>query len=132
MGRARHPPALRRQPAPSSPASCVNAFTHPTGGHTVNAGIHQRLERSELGGEPVTSMDARHVGNLRATQGGAEGGVLSDQGDGTGPGRQRIDALGERHTDHCANRIARPTRPAGRFKLDNLRAVEQRRDLYRV
>jgi hypothetical protein len=106
------------------------------GGHPVKAGVQQRLERPQLGGEAVAGMHAGHIGRLRATKGGAEGGVLGDQGDGAGPGRQRVEALGQGHADHGADRVAGPSRPAGRRKLahelSDLGAVEQRRDLYRV
>jgi hypothetical protein len=106
------------------------------GGHPVKAGVQQRLERPQLDGEAVAGMHARHAGNVGAAQGGAEGGVLADQGDGTGPSRQGVEALGQRHADHGADRVAGPTRPAGRrklvHKLGDLGAVKQRRKLYRV
>ena len=37
--------------------------------------------------------EARHVGNVRAAKGGSEDGVLADQGDGAGPGRQGVELL---------------------------------------
>jgi hypothetical protein len=106
------------------------------GGHAVKAGVQQRLERPQLGGEAVAGMNARDTGNVRATEGGAQGGVLAHQGDGSRPGRQGVKRLRQRHADHRADRVAGSSRPAGRrqfgHKLVDLRAVKQRRKLYRV
>jgi len=106
------------------------------GGHAVKAGVQQRLERPELAAEPVETMDARRISGMGAAEGGTECGVLADQRDGAGPGRQRVDAPGEHHADHHANRVAGPTRPAGCRKLGHelvdLGAVEQRRNLYGI
>jgi len=81
-------------------------------------------------------MDARHVGNVGAADGSPQGGVLGDQGDGAGPGRQGVERLRQRHADHHANRVAGSARPAGRHqlnhKLGDLRAAKQHRKLYRV
>jgi hypothetical protein len=106
------------------------------GSHAVKAGVQQRLELPQLGGEPVASVDARHVGRVGAAKRGAEGGVLADQGNGTGPSRQGVKGLGERHANHGTDRVAGSAGPAGRRQLadelSDLRAVEQRRKLYRV
>jgi hypothetical protein len=105
-------------------------------GHPVKAGVQQRLERPQLGREAVAGVDTRDAGNVGTSEGGAEGGVLADQGDGAGPGRQGVEALGEGHADHGADRVAGSARPAGRLKLSDklvdLGTVEQARDLYRV
>jgi hypothetical protein len=62
--------------------------------------------------------------------------MLGDQGDGAGPRRERVERLRQGHADHRADRVAGPTGPAGRLKLGDkpadLRAAEQRRDLYGV
>jgi hypothetical protein len=47
-------------------------------GHAVQAGIKQRLERPQLGGEAVAGVHARHAGNVRVAKGHAQGGVLAD------------------------------------------------------
>jgi hypothetical protein len=74
------------------------------GGHAAKSGVQQRLERPQLGREAVAGMDARHAARVRAADGGAD-------------------------------RVTGPARPAGGLKLGHelvdLRAVEQRRDLYR-
>jgi hypothetical protein len=106
------------------------------GGHAIQAGIQQRLERPELGGKAVAGVHARHAGNVRAAKRHAKCGVLADQGHGARPGRQRVDVLGERHADHRADRVAGTAGPAGSFQLvhelGDLRAVQQASDLYGV
>jgi hypothetical protein len=87
------------------------------GGHAVKAGVQQRPELLQLGGEPVAGMHARDAGNVRAAKGHAQGGVLADQGDGARPGRQGVEVLGQGHTDHRTDRVAGTTGPAGRFQL---------------
>ena len=81
-------------------------------------------------------MHAGHIGRVGATDGRAKGGMLRDEGDGAGPGRQGVEALDQRHANHRADRVAGPSRPAGRrklaHKLGDLRGVKQARKLYRV
>jgi hypothetical protein len=86
-------------------------------GHAVKAGVQQRLERPQLGGEAVAGMDARHAAKVRTAEGGTKSSMLTDQGDGTRPRRQGVDALGEGHADHRANGVAGPTRPTSGFQL---------------
>lgn len=45
--------------------------------------------------------------------------VLADQGDGLRPSRDCIEALGQTEPDHRADRVPRPTSPAGRFQVSN-------------
>jgi hypothetical protein len=96
--------------------------------YAVNAGVQQRLEPAELGGEAVAGMHARHAGHIGAADGGAQGVVLADQSDGAGPGRQGVERLGQGHADHGAEWVAGPPRPAGRrefgHELGDLRAFE--------
>jgi len=63
-------------------------------------------------------MDAGHVGRVGVADGGPEGSVLADQGDGTGPGRQGVEALDEAGPDERASAVSLAARPA---KLVNLR-----------
>jgi hypothetical protein len=106
------------------------------GGHAVHADVQQRLELPQLGGEPVASVDTRHAGRAGAAERRAEGGVPGDQGNRARPRRQGVEALGERHANHHANRVARAASPARGRKLadelGDLGAVEQLGKLYGV
>src|SRR6266487_1534584 len=63
------------------------------GGHAVHAGVQERLEPAQLGGEAVAGMHARDASRVGAAERGTQGGMLSDQSDGAGPRRQRVEAL---------------------------------------
>jgi len=84
-------------------------------GHAVKAGVQQRLEGAELGGEAVAGIDARNLaatGNSRS-----EGGVFANECNGPGPGRDCVDRLAERHADHRPDRIAGAAGPASLLKF---------------
>ncbi len=81
----------------------------------------------QLGREPVGGVNARN----RAKH-GPQRRVVTDQRDGTSPGRQRMQALDQRKPDHGTDRVTGTPGPAGFLKVrdqrGDLRAVQQRSD----
>jgi hypothetical protein len=94
------------------PGSCALQ----TSGHAVDAGGEHVGVLTELGGEAVAGVDARHVRG-RTADGGAQGTVLTDKRDGASPRRNGVDRLGKGHPDHPPDRVSRPPGPARRLKL---------------
>ena len=102
------------------------------GGHGIDAAREHVAVLTQLPREAVARPLRRH-GRAPLADGEPQRDVLTHQRDGLGPRRDRVDALGERHPDHRADRVARSAGPASRLKLGderrNLRRVEQPCDL---
>ena len=77
-----------------------------------------------LRGESVAGVQARG-----RTQDGPQGGVVSHQGHGPGPGRQGVEGLDQSHADHRPDGVAGSPGPAGGFQVGDqapdLRGVQQ-------
>lgn len=93
----------------------------------VNAALQLVAVAAQLFGKAVGGVDARRV--AFTAENPLQLPMLCDQGRHLRPGRQRVEALGQREPDHGADRIAGAARPAGSFKfLDQppyLRRVEE-------
>lgn len=99
----------------------------------IDACVEQTLEGAQLAREPVAGVDARHFGFVRASENRTQCGVFAGKRHGTGPRRQDVDALRERHPDPGPDGVAGAACPACRFKISderrNLRRVDYRGDL---
>ncbi len=93
------------------------------GGHAVKAGGEQIAVGPEFGREAVAGVYGRHVVCVPPGTGDGcpQSGVFPDESHGTRPRRHGVQALGERHPDHAADRVAGTPRPARRLKLGNQR-----------
>jgi hypothetical protein len=101
---------------------------HAIGRHATDAAVEQVAVGAELGGEAVAGVHGRHIVVSREGDGRPQCGVFPNEGHGTRPRRHCLDALGERHPDHAADRVAGTPGPACRLKFGDesryLRRVE--------
>lgn len=85
--------------------------------HRVDARGQELVMRAQLAGEPVAGVHARDCAEHRPQRG-----VVTDQGSGARPCRQRVQTLDQHHPDHRADGVAGAAGPLQFLKLSDQRS----------
>lgn len=95
----------------------------------IQAGVQQAPVSSELDGEAVHGVEARHV-----SEDALQAFVLADEFVGARPGGDRVQALGDAAADEGSDAVALAARPLNALQIEDeradLRGVEDRLEVF--